>query len=364
MNFIGTCKCFLSVVVFIPFGLTQTSYAASSENEDKVISQVAIMTVLEKAALTRELLGLVFAPQTQSLSSEVTAVVVSERKGMGTRVSKGDIIVRFDSREAQAHYELAKSEVVNAQINIQQKTLNFDRAKQIYVKKLSSRAEYDKAELILQKAKNSLLGYQAKLEVAKINLEKHNIIAPFDGLLVSNSPVVGLRLSPGDKVVEVLNNDELRVKAPLSRAELLKVQSGQAKLVVHNKFSTPLTLLYSAPKASDINGMFQTEFSNSLSHVTQLDDNQLDINKEQLVLNSNNYSGQAIKLQLIENKIHIPDQAIAQEVGSDYVMAIVDERVVKVAVSDLAVGQQVVVIGPSNLLPGDNVKVLPLEELM
>jgi len=46
------------------------------------------------------------------------------------------------------------------------------------------------------------------------------------------------------------------------------------------------------------------------------------------------------------------------------VMAVTNDEVIKVAISDLVVGQQVVVHGPSHLMPGDKVAILALEELM
>jgi hypothetical protein len=45
-------------------------------------------------------------------------------------------------------------------------------------------------------------------------------------------------------------------------------------------------------------------------------------------------------------------------------MAVNNHKVIKIAISDLVVGQQVVVQGPSHLMSGDTVSILALEEFM
>jgi RND family efflux transporter MFP subunit len=357
--------CVISVILLFLFSWPpRVAHAQTIASEVKPVSQVAIMTVSADVTLVRQVLGTVFAPQMQTISSQVTAVVTSDRLGMGTRVTKGDVLVSLDGREAEAKLELAQSEVMGARIQLEKQTLDFSRVEQTYEKKLISKSEYDNAKLALRKASNDVQGFEAKLAVAKIFVEKHRIVAPFSGVLMSSTPVVGLQLSPGQEVVRIVNTDELRIKTLLSKEELTKITLDQARLFASNQSRTVLRLMHAAPNANDANGMFDVELGISLSKELATPQLEGKSGALQELQTDDFYSGQALKLQLFENKIHIPEQAIVQSADSNYVMAVANNKVLKVAISDLVVGQQVVVQGPSHLMPGDKVAILALEELM
>lgn len=355
----------LAMLLLIISWSPEVSYAQTVTFADKPVSQVATVTVTENVTVLRQLLGVVFAPQMQTVSSEVTAIVTSDRLGMGTRVEKGDLLVSLDSREADAKLELARSEMLSARINLEKQTLDFARVKHTFEKKLISKADYDHAKLALRKAETDLKGFDAKCKVAKIIVEKHRILAPFSGVLMSSTPVVGLQLSPGKEVVNILNTDELRIKTILTRDELVKITKGQAKLLESNQPETSFRLLHVAPNASDQNGMFEAEFDISTSHTlasNHLSGESGDAGQLSKGFQRDFYSGQALKLSLIEHKIHLPEQAILPTVERDSVMVIRNDQVMKVAIKDLVLGQRVVVQGPSNLMPGDKVAILSLEE--
>jgi RND family efflux transporter MFP subunit len=358
----------ISAILLLLFSwLPQVVCAQTIAAAEKPVSQVAIMTVSKDVALVRQVLGTVFAPQMQTISSQVTAVVTSDRLGMGTRVEKGDVLVSLDSREADAKLALALSEVMSARIHLEKQTLDFARVEQTFAKKLISKADYDNAKLALRKASNDLKGFEAKYEVAKIFVEKHRILAPFSGVLMTNTPVVGLQLSPGQEVVNILNADELRIKTLLTRDELTNIRIGQAQLLESNQPKASFRLLHAAPNASDTNGMFEAEFSIitvpglTASHLVH-SAGTAGAAQLSAEFQADFYSGQALKLALFENKIHLPEQAILQSTGKDYVMAVSNDQVMKVAIKDLVVGQHVVVQGPSHLMPGDKVAILALEE--
>jgi RND family efflux transporter MFP subunit len=337
---------------------------ADQIQEQKIVPQVAVITVTEQAALIRKLVGFVFSPQTQVLSSQVAAVVTSDRLGMGHRVSKGDVIVKLDDREANAKYALAEAELMSARIRIKQKQLTFSRVENTYNKKLSSRAEFDEADLALQQTKNELLAYEAKSLLAKLNVEKHNIIAPFDAVLVTNSPVVGKQFLPGEKIVEILNKNQLRIKISLSKLELQQLQSGQAKLVLQGRESFPLKLLQSSPATLSGSGMIETEFSLPMDIDTDVNKNGVINETAKADYNDTFYSGQAVKLQLIEDRMSVPEHAISEDDNGQYVLTVSDDKVARVAINDLVVGQKVVVLGPNNLLPGDGVTTLSVGGVM
>ena len=339
----------LTLLTFTTLMVAITSNEVQASDKSPV-RQVAIVTVSEQATIIRQLLGFVFSPQTQVLSSQVAGLVTSERLELGHRVSKGDILVQLDNREANASHALTKIEVKIAKIRVKRKQLIFDRINGTYTKGLSSIAEFDEAELALQQSKNEQKAYEAKSLLAKLNVGKHIIVAPFDAVLITHSPVVGKQLMPGENVVELLNDKQLRIKIDLSKPELQQLQRRSAQLVFPQRKHPPLSLLNFSPAILTNSGMLEAEFI--MPMVSEL--------PKSYTLNDEFYSGQAIKLQLIKNSMSVPEHAILKDNNGQYVLTVLNEKVVRVAINDLVVGQKVIVLGSSDLLSGDSVTVIPV----
>jgi RND family efflux transporter MFP subunit len=309
----------------------------------KNLQQVAVISVSKQTGLVRQLLGNVFSPQTQMLSSQVTGVSVSERLVLGHQVTRGETIVQLDTREAQAKYALAQAELATTKIRVKQKKLAFSRLKQSHAKKLTSRAEFDEADLQFQQAQAELLAFEAKSRLAKLNLDKHSINAPFDGFLITSSPVVGKQLMSGEKVVEILNNKDLRVKVAFSYQELSLLKKGHAQLVLNVEKQVPLKLVGASPATVLKSGMIETEFLLPVDAVLN---------------QSSFYSGQAISLYLIDNRLSVPEHAILNDAQGQYVFVVSDGQVTRVPDDDLKIGQEVIVMGADGLVAGDAVSVL------
>jgi len=331
-------------LLLITINLSLPLIAAESDikiNKKKSAQEVAVISASEHAVLIRQLLGIVFTHQTQILSSEVVGIIVSKRLPMGYEISKGDVIAKLDDQEAQAKLSLAQAEMSIAKIRVKQKGLLLDRMKTTYDKGVTSKAEYEKADLQYQQAQAELIMIDAKSQLAKLHLNKHTIVAPFDGLLVNHSPVVGKQLMPGERIVEVLNNEQLRIKVFFSLEELSQLKKGLAQLVLKSKKDIPLVLKEMSPIINSKSGMIEAEFSLPKFH-------------------ERFFTGQAISLQLITNIISVPQHAISVDNAGQYVLIETSGKARRVAINDLKTGQQVIVMGPDNLLPGDAISVVSI----
>jgi len=334
------------IILMLPMkGISSESLVQQSAQKDvqKKAQQVAVITVSEQTYLIRQLLGNVFAPQTQTLSSQVAGVTISKMLVMGHQVSKGEIIAQLDTREAQAKYALAQAELETAKIRVKQKQLTFSRLKKNYAKKLTSTAEFDEADLLFQQAQTEMLAFKAKSRLAKLHLDKHSIIAPFDGFLITNSPVVGKQIMSGGKVVEMLNNKDLRVKVAFSHQELNRLKKDHAQLVLNAEKQVPLKLTGASPATVLNSGMIEAEFLLPVGSI---------LNRGSF------YSGQAISLQLIDNRLSVPEHAILKDAQGQYVFVVSNGQVTRVPDDDLKIGQEVIVMGADKLVAGDVVSAL------
>lgn len=170
-----------------------------------------VEAVSEPMAETLTVAGQVLARTGAELRSEVTARVVSVTFVDGKEVKKGERLLVLDDSvqratlaQAQANYELAKA--------------NIDRYSRLVQIGAASQLQVDTAaaEAKLQ---------QANVQMARANLAKYQIAAPFDGVAGIAQVNVGELVQPGELLVAVTDNAKLKVtfKVPEAQATSLRV---------------------------------------------------------------------------------------------------------------------------------------------
>lgn len=126
------------------------------------------------------------------LNGSITEVLVNE----GDQVEKGDILARIEDDDfriaverAEATYNLTKAE--------------YSRDKSIYDKGVIPTATLDTNRTNMQKAK-------ADYENAKLLFSRTVITSPMDGIIRRMDAKVGLQLSVGDPIAEILEIDRMK----------------------------------------------------------------------------------------------------------------------------------------------------------
>ena len=126
------------------------------------------------------------------LGGTITEVVVQD----GDRVKKGDVLARMEAEDfrialdrAEAAYKLAKSE--------------YERDKSIYDKGVIPTSALDANKTNMQTAK-------ADFENAKLLYSRTTVTSPMDGIIRRMDAKVGLQLSVGDPIAEILEIDRLK----------------------------------------------------------------------------------------------------------------------------------------------------------
>jgi membrane fusion protein (multidrug efflux system) len=140
------------------------------------------------------------------LNGSITEVLVKE----GDHVKKGDIIAliedddfRIALERAEAAYDLAKSE--------------YARDKSIYDKGVIPTATLDTNRTNLQKAKSDY-------ENAKLLFSRTSVTSPMDGIIRRMDAKVGLQLSIGDPIAEILAIDRMKAVVGIPESDVTAVR--------------------------------------------------------------------------------------------------------------------------------------------
>ncbi|MBI1798473.1 MAG: efflux RND transporter periplasmic adaptor subunit [Candidatus Eisenbacteria bacterium] len=140
--------------------------------------------------------GTIESDQSVEVASQIAGVVESLALPEGRAVGQGVLLARLDDRELKAQSEraMAQRELAAA---------NFDRAKKLAEQQAISTRELDDARATLAVA-------EANASLAKVQLDRTRILAPFSGVVGRRRISVGAWLKPGDAVTEMAQLSPLR----------------------------------------------------------------------------------------------------------------------------------------------------------
>ena len=209
---------FLSILQRPLRALSATSlllaFTALAQQEGPVV----LVSVAEQSAWYEEvsLSGSVVSPRTAELSTEVSGLVDSVQVELGDRVRAGDVILRLNDEletlslaAAQASTEKARHELEDAERRLAEARRLGQNQSVSVTESLVAEVRIDTAEL--RRA-------QAEQQRQAAQIERHQLSAPFAGLVSRKHVERGEWIQPGQTVVELVALDNLVIdfQAPQS----------------------------------------------------------------------------------------------------------------------------------------------------
>jgi RND family efflux transporter MFP subunit len=179
-------KPFLGVFAIVPIIFALSACKEKVAPPVERIRAIKTIAVTERASgRLRKFPGVVEATDSSSLSFEVFGNVHELRVDVGDRVNKGQLIARLDKRQFELSVESAQAGLGRAKAQRTEKRKDFDRLGRI--KKLDpgavSQAAIDQSEAAYKSAQEAVSFTTSKLNLAKRDLKKTDLVAPFDGII-------------------------------------------------------------------------------------------------------------------------------------------------------------------------------------
>jgi len=236
--------------------------------------------------------GTVTAAADSTLIAEYFGRVSAIRRHENERVSKGEPIIELDSREARARLELAKAnlragnvrlaqartvagiqdsvskaDVEQARARFENATSEFDRTEALRKEGIATPAQHDRATLALDLARETLAAAETTLEqsvvrqqeiraaeaavdqlesaveIARTQLDKCFIRAPFDGLVANVYVELGESVGQSTSLAttfapmcRLIDDSNLIVEAPIDEADIGMIDVGQTTYVTFDAY--------------------------------------------------------------------------------------------------------------------------------
>ncbi|WND02939.1 efflux RND transporter periplasmic adaptor subunit [Temperatibacter marinus] len=156
--------------------------------------------------------ALVEAAQSATLSSKYAGTIVHYPSELGTPFKKGDPLVVFSCEEPLASLQISKGErdSARATLKTEQELLEYD-----------SGSEYN-----IQLAEAALTQAEGQYELSQLRVKDCSIQAPFSGQIIKRYSRRFQTASPGDPLLDLVNNSKLFIKAFLPSHLFTKASIG------------------------------------------------------------------------------------------------------------------------------------------
>lgn len=168
--------------------------------------------------------GSLEAEQWVELRAEVEGVVEAIPVAEGAAVVGGDVLVRLDARELSAQAEAAEAAVERARTEAENLRARLERNRGLLEAGAISPQALDDLESSYDAARARTAEAEANLRLTRRRLEKAVIRAPFAGRVGARDFYLGDYVREGDVLMELVDDDPLRVEFDLPEEYLGRVE--------------------------------------------------------------------------------------------------------------------------------------------
>jgi RND family efflux transporter MFP subunit len=158
-------------------------------------------------------MGTVVPSQDVMLSPRVGGQIIelSENFTPGGYIEEGEMLLQIDPADYQNALQQRKSELQQAQTNLEIEMGRQNVARQDY-ELLDDSLTNENRSLVLREpqlnaARSNVQSAEAAVEQAQLNLERTTIRAPFDAYILSRNVNLGSQVSPGDELARLVGRD-------------------------------------------------------------------------------------------------------------------------------------------------------------
>ncbi|MCC7544684.1 MAG: efflux RND transporter periplasmic adaptor subunit [Aquabacterium sp.] len=200
--------------------LSQVTWAA----EQPAVTVPTLTLASGQAGSTTTLDGGIEALRQSTVAAQVPGNIVARLVKAGDAVKAGQVLFKIDGRDTQAALDMRQAEVAQAQAQLQNAKLQWERNQSLRAQGFISAAALDGAEAQWKAAQAGVAAAQAGRNQAALAKGYATVVAPFDGLVLATHAEEGDLAAPGRPVVTLYSPQAMRavVQVPASQAEALK----------------------------------------------------------------------------------------------------------------------------------------------
>ena len=246
------------------------------------------------------------------VAGEVREVLVRE----GEAVQAQQVVVRMDTSEYQARVAQAKGALLAAQGQLDIATKTLENNKALLSKGFISKNAFDNAQSQYEIARANLDSARGALDVAQKSLGDTVIRAPISGLVSSRNVQPGEKVSPDNRLLDVVDLRQMEMEAAVPASDIMNVKLGQEVQVRIEGMPAPLI-----GTVARINPATQAGSRSILVYVQ--------VDNPQGALRVGMFGEAQLTLARKTGVLAVPQAAIQNDAGRNFVYAIENGKLVQ-----------------------------------
>ncbi|MCO6414985.1 efflux RND transporter periplasmic adaptor subunit [Siccirubricoccus sp. KC 17139] len=174
-----------------------------------------------------EFTGRIEAVNRVDVRARVTGFLQERLFQEGQEVTAGDVLFRIEKPPFEAQLEQARANVASAQATLENARVSLARARELRQTGAGTQVNLDNAQAQERTANAQLLGAQAAVRVAEINLGYTDIISPIDGKIGRAILTPGNVVTPSltEPLATIVSQDPMRVAFTVSSRAGLELRN-------------------------------------------------------------------------------------------------------------------------------------------
>ena len=158
----------------------------------------------------------------------------------GDTVTNGELLAEIQPQTQQADVKFyasseqqADADLAQAQADLENARLNFERIGKLYSNNVESvqsydatRATYESAQAHVESVQKQIQAAGAQKEKAAVQLGYTKILAPTNGIVDTRAALQGEVVNPGQAIVTLINQDDLWVRADVEETYIDRIHLG------------------------------------------------------------------------------------------------------------------------------------------
>lgn len=193
---------------------------------EKVRAIKTVVVADRGSGQSRRFPGIIEAVDTSSLSFEVGGNTREILVDVGARVKQGDILATLDDTPFKLNVDAAQAEVSRAKATMSEKKTEFDRQDILYKKDWVSKSAFDQAKAAYESTASQVSYATSKLNLARRDLEKTVLRAPFDGVVAAREADPFQEVARGQKVFDIYIEGAMQVRLSVPETAIENINLG------------------------------------------------------------------------------------------------------------------------------------------
>ncbi len=173
-----------------------------------------------------DFVGRIEAQYRVDLRSRITGFLQERLFAEGQEVKAGDVLFRIERPPFEAQLEQARAQLASAQATAVNARVSLQRAQELRSTGAGTQAALDTALAQDRTSAATVLGAQAQVRIAEINLAYTNIVAPVDGKIGRATYAIGNVVTPtSDPLATIVSQEPMRVSFTVSQRAALELRN-------------------------------------------------------------------------------------------------------------------------------------------